>query len=448
MTESAQMEISVLKQRIDSGTFSPYQALVVLLCFLINVIDGFDVIAMSYAAPSLVKEWGIEASQLGLIFSSALVGMTIGAMGLSPLADRYGRRKLILVSVGLTSLFMLATPLAESVGQLAFVRFVTGLGIGGVLAAVVALTSEYASSKHASLAVIIVQSGYAVGSVVGGLAAGVILQGGGWEQIFWFGGIITGVLFFAAFLYLPDSLDFLASSDAVPEERLRRINRILSRMNKEPLTRLPESDLKQRADDGSVMALWGEYQSITIKLWSIFFAGVWLTYFLLNWIPVLFVNSGFSQVEGINALTFYTLGALVGAQILGLASSRISLEKMIFFTFLTTIVWLIIFALLETDSALVINALVVTIGFTFAAGFTALYAVSAKAYPSHLRSTGVGWCIGVGRLGAILSPLVTGVLVSAGWTMSELILAIAIPPLLIAIYFVWALDRDLKHRAQ
>ena len=219
-------------------------------------------------------------------------------------------------------------------------------------------------------------------------------------------------------------------------------------MNKEPLTRLPESDLKQRADDGSVMALWGEYQSITIKLWSIFFAGVWLTYFLLNWIPVLFVNSGFSQVEGINALTFYTLGALVGAQILGLASSRISLEKMIFFTFLTTIVWLIIFALLETDSALVINALVVTIGFTFAAGFTALYAVSAKAYPSHLRSTGVGWCVGVGRLGAILSPLVTGVLVSAGWTMSELILAIAIPPLLIAIYFVWALDRDLKHRAQ
>ena len=302
------MEISVLKQRIDSGTFSPYQALVVLLCFLINVIDGFDVIAMSYAAPSLVKEWEIEASQLGVIFSSALVGMTIGAMGLSPLADRYGRRKLILVSVGLTSLFMLATPLAESVGQLAFVRFVTGLGIGGVLAAVVALTSEYASSKHASLAVIIVQSGYAVGSVVGGLAAGVILQGGGWEQIFWFGGIITGVLFFAAFLCLPDSLDFLASSDADPEERLRRINRILSRMNKEPLTRLPESDLKQRADDGSVMALWGEYQSITIKLWSIFFAGVWLTYFLLNWIPVLFVNSGFSQVEGINALTFYTLG--------------------------------------------------------------------------------------------------------------------------------------------
>ena len=431
-----QAQTSIVKQRIDSGAISARQVLIILICFMISVVDGFDVLAMAYGAPSLSIDWGVEPGQLGIIFSSALVGMTLGALALSPLGDKFGRRRLILASVALTSLCMLLTPLTNSINELVLIRFLTGLGIGGVLASVVALTAEYSPSRYSNIAVIFVQSGYAVGSVLGGVVAGQVVATGGWQSIFWFGGAITGVLFFASWFFLPESIEYLATKQGNDSKRLGNINKILSRLKKDGLNELPEIDHSRSSGSGSVAALLREHRSKTIQLWIMFIALMWLTYFLTNWIPVLFVNNGLSQQAGIEALTFFTLGSLIGAPILGLASARINLRKMIAGTFVVTVLLLAVLALYKTDSSILLNTLVISIGLTFGAGFTALYAITAKAYPVHLRATGIGWCVGFGRCGGILSPLIVGFMLDSGWIMSELIFAIAIPPLLVAIFLL------------
>ena len=431
-----QAPASIVKQRIDNGIFSARQVLIILICFMINVVDGFDLLAMAYGAPSLSTDWGVEPGELGIIFSSGLVGMTLGALALSPLGDKFGRRTLILASVALTSLCMLLTPLTHSIDMLVLVRFLTGLGIGGVLASVVSLTSEYSPSRYSNYAVIFVQSGYAVGSVLGGVVAGAVIETGGWQSLFWFGGVITGVLFLASWCFLPESIEYLAAKQGDHSVRLREINKILQRLKKDVLKELPEIDQTRSSESGSVVAVLRDHRSETIKLWIIFFAAVWFSYFLTNWIPILFVNSGLSGQEGIEALTFYTLGGLIGAQILGLASTRINLKQLIAGTFAVTVFLLAGLALYSTDSSILLNTLVTSIGLTFAAGFTALYAIASKAYPAHLRATGIGWCVGLGRCGAILSPLIVGFMLDAGWTMAELIFVVAIPPLVAAVFFV------------
>lgn len=434
-----------ITERISQGALSPNQALIILICFLINVADGFDVLAMAYAAPALRASWGVEASQLGIIFSAALAGMTIGAMFLSPLSDKLGRRTLILVSIGLSSVSMLATPFTSSINELIVVRFATGLGIGGVLASAASMATEYSPQRYRSFAVIFVQSGYAVGSVIAGPVASYVIPLDGWQQLFWYGGILTAALFFIVLFLLPESIDYLASKSGNDEQRLKKINRLLVRINREPVTALPVVDGTARIKKGMISGLLTEeFRRRTLTLWIIFFAAFWSTYFLVNWVPTLFVNSGLTQQQGIFALTVYTLGGLVGALILGYLSTRIRLTHLIIAMFMATIILLTTLATFNPESLLLLNSLVTVLGFTFTSGFTAMYAVAAQNYPTEIRTTGVGWCIGLGRFGAILSPIAAGGLITAGWSMSGLIFVIAIPPVLIAIYFLWLLDRQTR----
>ena len=441
MTADKPESANIITERINQGPMSAYQILIILICFLINVADGFDVLAMSYAAPALREDWGVDPSQLGIIFSAALAGMTIGAMFLSSLSDKLGRRTVILMSVGLSSVAMLATPFTGTINELVLVRFLTGLGIGGVLASAASMATEYSPARFSGFAVIIVQSGYALGSVIAGPVAGHVIPQDGWQQLFWYGGLLTGALFVLAWLLLPESIEYLASKPGDRDQKVDKINALLARIKCEPIQNLPEVSATESASKGSIKSLVTDFRRQTFKLWIIFFSAFWSTYFLVNWIPTLFVTSGFTQAEGIYALTVYTLGGLIGAQILGVASTRIPLTTLILVMFMTTVALLGAFTVVDLSSSVVLNTLVFAIGFTYTAGFTAMYAVAAQSYPTEVRATGVGWCIGLGRAGAVLSPYVAGLMVSAGWGMSELILVIAIPPILLASYFVWKLSK-------
>lgn len=430
-----------LRQQIDDTAMSVQQYAVVALCFLLNIADGFDVLAMSYASPALRADWSVDASELGVIFSAALAGMTVGALLLSPLSDRFGRRKVILLSVATTGLAMLATVLAENIAQLVGIRFLTGLGIGGILASATSIASEYSSARFRSFAVIFVTSGYSLGAVIAGPIANFVIPNEGWQQLFFYGGIFTVILFFLNLFLLPESIDYVAAGKGSSEKRLTRINQLLSKINKRPLTSLPAPE-KQDIQQGSVFALFHPgLRRTTLQLWVILFTSFWAIYFIANWIPTLFVNTGLTIEQGIWALTLSTIGGLIGALLVGYLSTRLALNKLIGVMLFCSAIVLGAWGSLKPSSLVVMNTTVFFVGFFLTGGFTAMYAVVAQNYPAEIRTTGVGWGIGLGRFGAILSPMVAGVLVSSGWNMYDLFLMIAMPPALLSAILIWTLPK-------
>ncbi len=441
MSTSDSTSFPEIRSRIDDGPLAAGQYLIFLICFLLNLADGFDLVAMSYAAPALSDDWGVQASELGVIFSAALAGMTIGAMFLSPLSDKLGRRTIILFSSALTSVSMLSVLYVDSITQMVVMRFLTGLGIGGILASAASVASEFAPERYRSFAVVFVGSGFAVGQVIGGPIAADVIPDDGWRQLFLYGGLLTAGLFVLACIFLPESIEYTASKTGNDQARLARINNLLVRMQRQALNKLPRSQVGDIVKKGNIGSLLNaRFRRRTLHLWAIFFPAYWSSYFLVNWIPTLFVNSGLTQEQGIFALTLYTLGGLIGALSIGYLSTRLRLVPLLAIMFLATAALLGLFVALKPESLFLSNTLVLAMGFTFIGSFTALYAVVTQIYPAEIRATGLGWSIGLGRIGAILSPLVAGFLVSAGWGMYGLFLFIAIPPILLSGYLIWKLE--------
>lgn len=431
------------RQQIDEMPMSFHQYLVIGICFLLNIADGFDVLAMSYAGPALREDWSVAASELGIIFSAALAGMMIGALVLSPMSDKFGRRKVILLSVAITGLSMLATIIAESIPQLIVIRFFTGIGIGGILASAASIASEYSSAKVRSLSVIVVTTGYTVGAILAGPIANVVIPNEGWQQLFYYGGVFTVILFFLALFLLPESIDYVAGKPGPAEQRLSAVNKLLRKIKKQPLDSLPDLE-KKDIQQGNVMGLFHpKLRRTTFQIWTIMFTGFWSTYFMVNWIPTLFVDIGFSKAEANDALILYTIGGLVGALLVGFLSTRLTLNKLISSTLFITCSLLAGWAVFQPSSLNVINITLTIIGFFFTGGFTAMYALIAQNYPSEVRTTGVGWGIGLGRFGAVLSPMVAGILVGQGWDMYDLFLMVAIPPALAAGILIWLLPKPV-----
>ncbi|MCK9506456.1 MAG: MFS transporter [Porticoccaceae bacterium] len=431
---------SIIRQRIDTGPWSFRQLLILFVCFLFNIADGFDVVAMAMAAPAVANEWAIEPTALGVIFASALAGMTVGAMFLAPWSDRLGRRWMILITAAMMSLSMLATAYALSVTQLLVIRFLTGLAIGAMLASVIAMTAEYAPQRHRNFAIIFVQSGYSLGAVLVGPVSGYFVANHHWSDIFICGAIFSTVLFFVTLFWVPESIEFLAGQKGSKADRLQKINRILARLKRDRIDTLPAPPSDVTVATGSIRSLLGSaFRATTLRLWTVFFMAFWATYFFVNWIPKLIVNAGFDMQQGIAALTLFTIGSLIGALLLGAISSRFSLSRLIASMFAASVVLLAIYTQQQPQALWLLYSFMFALGFLLSGGFTGLYAVASLSYPPAIRATGFGWCVGLGRAGAILSPILAGYLVAVGWSMYVLFMVLAIPAIVISGILVYGL---------
>ena len=414
---------------IDRGGVSAQQLVVVGLCLFFNMLDGFDITAMAVVAGAVSTELQLTPDRLGWIFSFALAGMMAGAMFLAPVSDIIGRRKLIIFSIALIGISILFTATATTLTEFIVLRFISGLGAGAMLASQAALAAEYSPDKYKAASVAVVTSGYPLGAMMTSVVAGYILPGEwGWRGMFWFGGLLTLSMVVVAWLFIPESLKFLFRRR--PADALERINKILRKLKKEPLDEMPEvlDDQQEHFGffGGMLRLLHPDQRKTTLTLWTAFLLTFSTLYFLMSWIPKMMEDAGFDASIGRDAFFLFNLGGVMGIYLMGWLSTRYKLTNMICYLSVASAAGMVIFALVPSNLNLLLG-LTLIIGILQQGGFTGLYGASAKAYATNIRSTGIGWAIGLGRFGAVVGPAAAGYLIAAGLDMSANYFIFAVP---------------------
>jgi benzoate transport len=409
---------------MDSG-WTRLQVLVVVLCFIVNMIDGMDVLILSYAAPTLQADLGVGADEIGVLFSAGLAGMAIGGLVIAPLADSFGRRNLILASLATSTLAMLASGFVGTLGQLMVLRVFVGIGIGAVLASMAAIIAEYAPDRHRNLAVGLLYAGYPLGAIATGFAAAVAIPEHGWKGVLFGAGLISACMLPVLYFLLPESMQFLIRRR--PANALARLNAIRSRMGWAALSTLPDADLGQVRS--GVAGLFGPRTANTILLWCAMMSGFAALWFAISWIPKLAALAGLSQQDAIYAGTSFNVGAFLGTVALGLISARLDLRRTVLFFLIAASAAMVAMGRLELSVAGTL-AMALVVGFLLQGGFNGIYPLAARVYPAEVRSTGIGWATGVGRIGAVAGPLLGGYLIEEQMPLPQIFLVFAVPALI------------------
>ncbi len=417
----------------ESSVWSPVRVLVVALCFVLNMLDGTDIAIMSFIAPVLSEHWAISPQRLGVVFSASLAGMAIGCLLVAPLGDKWGRRFMIVAALAVVAAAMTLSALARSVGELIIARLIVGVGVGTIGVSMTAMAAEYAPDAYASFSVALVQAGWPLGSIITAFAAAALLSAHAWQVLLFAIGVLSAALFFVIYFLLPESLAFLNSRR--PPGALGKTNAIRERLRLAPLTQLPKS--AGRAQSYQVSALFSEGRMrASVLLWCAVTLCYFDLYFVISWIPKLVAQAGLPVAQAIYAGATYNVGAFLGTAAVGWIAIRYRLRKviacflglaavaMLIFGGLTMPVWMTLFVAL-------------CIGVTVQGGFNGYWAMAARLYPVQMRSTGVGWALGVGRIGAVLGPIIGGVLVGAQLPSASIFAIFAVPLVLAAAMTVF-----------
>jgi benzoate transport len=411
----------------------------IILCVALNALDGFDVLSISFASPGISSEWGIDRGALGIVLSMELIGMGFGSVLLGSVADRIGRRPTILGCLVVMAAGMLAVTTAHDVTTLSIYRLITGLGIGGMLAAINAMAAEYANRRRRPLAVAIMAAGYPVGAVIGGAIASRLLATHDWRAVFLFGASVTAALIPLIWLLMPESIEFLVHKR--PPGALEKINRTLARMGHPASKALPdELPDAPRASFASLFA--PGLATLTILLTAAYFFHVMTFYFILKWIPKIVVDMGFAPSAAGGVLVWANVGGAAGALLFGLLAQKIDLRRLIIAFMLASTVMVILFGRGQADLSQL--ALVAGIaGFFTNAVIVGLYAMFARVFPTHLRAGGTGFAVGIGRAGAALGPVIAGFLFQAGYGLAGVAITMSLGSFVAAI-IITALGKSAK----
>ncbi|ALL64240.1 4-hydroxybenzoate transporter [Paraburkholderia caribensis MBA4] len=407
-----------------------FQSMLLVLCGLCLVIDGFDAQAMGYVAPSVIGEWHVSKAALGPVFSASLFGMLLGALGLSVLADRIGRRPVLIGSTFFFALSMLATPFVSTIPALIALRFITGLGLGCIMPNAMALVGEFSTPAHRVKRMMLVSCGFTLGAAIGGFISAALIPAYGWRAVFWVGGAVPLVLAVAMLAALPESLQFL-----VLKGRHERARQWLARFDPSlgvgPATRLV---VQEKAGGGAPVAelFRAGRAPVTLILWGISFMNLIDLYFLSNWLPTVMRDAGYSPSTAVIVGTVLQTGGVIGTLLLGWFIERFGFVRVLFACFAFGAVSV---GAIGTVSHVLAWLLVVVFagGFCIVGGQPAVNALAGHFYPTTLRSTGIGWSLGIGRIGSVIGPLVGGQLIALNWSNAQLFHAAALPVLCSAL---------------
>jgi MFS transporter, AAHS family, 4-hydroxybenzoate transporter len=419
---------------INMRPLSSFQKGIMVLIGGVVIMDGFDVQAIGFVAPALIQDWKIDPAALGPVFGAGLLGMLFGSMLLSILADRIGRRPVLVGSTTFFSLCMLATAAVETPQQLAVLRFFTGLGIGGVLANAVAIASEYSPQRQRASLLMWISCGFTGGAIAGGLISATMIPWAGWRSVFIVGGILPLAIASVMYWRLPESLLFLSLQKKDRDklgELLRRIAPDVD-LGRDLHLAWPE-EVRGR---GSFTKLLSEGRALmTLLLWLVCFANLLNLFFLANWLPLLSTRMGFSSSTAVLMGTTLQLGGFIGAIFLGPLVDRLGYYRVLVPLYL--IAGLAIAGIGQPGLPLNLLYLAIFVaGVCIVGAQPALNALASTLYPTEIRATGVGWALGVGRAGAIVGPVVAAQLVALNWPTQGLFLTASIPALLSSVVVV------------
>ncbi|WP_047690885.1 MFS transporter [Kocuria sp. ZOR0020] len=418
-----------LRDSIDQRPMSAYQWLVVGLCGLLNALDGYDVLSMAFTGSAVSQEFGLTGSELGVLLSAGLVGMAVGSLVIGPLADRYGRRPLLIVSLIINGVGMGLSSMVSSHWELAAYRVLTGIGVGGILACTAVIASEYANNKRRGIAISVFTAGYGVGATLGGLGAAQLIPMFGWRSVFLVGAICTVVVLGLVIALLPESVDYLATGRHPRSAQIAAsVARKLGIDDAPALPTVTQSTQKQ--SPGGVLST--RYRSQSLLLWASWFVVMFGFYFANTWTPALLVESGMTQQQGILGGIMLTVGGTFGALLYGTLTSRWS-EKAVLIVFVILQSAALVLFITTTSVPAVAFSAGVVVGMLVNGCIAGMYTLSPMTYEPALRATGVGWGIGVGRVGAILAPLTVGALLDRGWSPVLLYVAVAAVGLLASV---------------
>ncbi|WJF90856.1 MFS transporter [Paraburkholderia bonniea] len=414
-------------ERVLAGSSRPgFQWLLFALCGLCLVIDGFDAQAMGYVAPSVIGEWHVSKATLGPVFSASLFGMLLGALGLSVLADRIGRRPVLIGATLFFALSMLATPLVSTIPGLIALRFITGLGLGCIMPNAMALVGEFSSPAHRVKRMMLVSCGFTLGAALGGFLSAALIPAYGWRAVFWVGGAVPLVLALVMLVALPESLQFLVLKG--DQARARRwLAKFDPALRLDASTRLVVSEPPMRGAPVAELFRAGR-GPVTLVLWAISLMNLMDLYFLSNWLPTVMRDAGYTPAMAVIVGTTLQTGGVIGTLLLGVLIERFGFVRVLFGCFAAAA--LFVGAIGAVAHALPWLLLVVFAGgFCVVGGQPAVNALAGHYYPTALRSTGIGWSLGIGRIGSVIGPLVGGQLIALNWSNTALFQAAALPVL-------------------
>ena len=427
MESAKKVNIATLVDQSHLGTF---QWVMFTLCGLCLIMDGFDVQAMGYVAPAVIKEFHVPGALMGRVLSAALVGILFGSYLLSMVADRFGRRPVLIGASIYFSICAILTAQVHSVNELLLIRFLGGLGMGAIMPNAMALTGEYSPARIRVTILMFVANFFTVGAAVGGFIAAWMIPHFGWRSVFLFGGAVPLLVGILMFFLLPESLQFMV----LRGKSIDKVRGWLQRIN----APLPAGNVQFAVDEENraglpLMHLFREGRALgTVFLWVINFANLMNLYFLGSWLPTVVKDAGYSASIAVLVGTSVQVGGSIGGILNGWIIDRLGFRHVLVTLF--GIATLAIATLGQPSLPLLLLFIAAFVaGWCIPGGQPGVNSLAAVYYPTYLRSTGIGSGLGFGRIGAIIGPVVAGILIQRHWAARELFYAAAVPAAVSAI---------------
>jgi AAHS family benzoate transporter-like MFS transporter len=412
---------------VNDAKVTPYHRLVLALCAVLMIVDGYDMISYGSVVARLMVEWELSSVQAGWLGSVALFGMLIGGMFIAPLADRLGRRPVMIACLAVSAAASLGCALSTGFLSLAIFRTLVGISLGAMVPNFIALVGEFAPKRSKAFWVCMVCSLYSAGGIAAGLLAIVLIPAFGWRSVFYVSAAAV-VLVPVMLKLLPESPEFLARQPHRRAEFESIVTRIAPGIDP---TRVV-SVVRESTPKAPIAEIFRHGNAVnTVLIWLVFATTMLLSYGLNTWLPTLMTTAGYPLGSGLFNLVILNVGGLFGAMFAGWLSDRFGIKKIILAYFLLATVSLTCLGFNPT--ALVLNLLLVIAGATTIGTLSVVHALAAEYYPSLVRSTGIGWAAGIGRIGAMSGPILGGALLGLALPFQQNFLVVALPGLLGAL---------------
>jgi len=416
-----------IQRFLNEQPFAAFHWRVFLLCFLIVLLDGFDTGAVGFVAPSLIKEWNVTKPELGPVLSSALFGLVAGSLSAGPLADRIGRKLVLVVSVALFGAASLAVALVTDLGQLTLLRFVTGIGLGAAMPNAVTLMSEYCPEQRRAALTNAMFCGFPVGASLGGVLAAWLIPQWGWRSVFVLGGVTPLALAAALVLLLPESVRYLISKSASVDS-IRAVIRQIAPLPA-AVRAFSSGAVAQRSDKSGIAMIFSPRFVVgTLTLWVAYFMGLVIFYALINWMPVLLRDSGMDQKNATLISALFPLGGLL-AVVSGWLMDRFNPNRVVALGYVLTAVALYAVGQVVGQLAALI-VMVLVAGTLLNTAQPSLGSLAAAFYPTEARATGVAWMMGCGRFGGIVGSFLVAELTRRQLDFASIFSVIAVAGLI------------------